>query len=47
MCIEYAELNALALMYSCTIGQVHLLVANKMEDYAHLQKILFFDYIKH
>ena len=27
-CVDYAELNALALMYSSTIGQVHLLVLN-------------------
>ena len=28
------ELNALALIYSCTIKQVHLLVLNKIKDLA-------------
>ena len=26
LCFDYIELNALAIIYSCTIGQVHLLV---------------------
>ena len=31
--VDYIELNALAIIYSCTIGQVHLLVSNTTEYY--------------
>ena len=29
--VDYIELNALAIIHSCTIGQVHLLVCNICE----------------